>query len=142
MLYLAVEVGIGGVLVVDGHPFVGAQGEGGEFGHMPFGTDGLACPCGASGCWDLEVDGRALARALGRRAPADPRAFAARVIAAANARRPCRVGGRRRGGRARSAAAPARSSTRSTRISSSTAASHPTFATLPAQPTTRPSTTR
>ena len=52
---------------------------------MPFGSEGLRCPCGASGCWDLDVDGRALARALGRRAPANPRAFAARVIAAANA---------------------------------------------------------
>jgi len=83
VLYLAVEVGIGGVLVVDGHPLVGARGEGGEFGHMPFGTPGLQCPCGARGCWDLEVDGRAFARALGRRAPADPRRFAARVVAAA-----------------------------------------------------------
>ena len=84
MLYLAVEVGIGGVLVVDGRPFVGAQGEGGEFGHMPFGSEGLRVPVWRLGCWDLEVDGRALARALGRRAPADPRAFAAHVIAAAN----------------------------------------------------------
>jgi predicted NBD/HSP70 family sugar kinase len=85
VLYLAVEVGIGGVLVVDGRPLVGARGEGGEFGHMPFGREGLRCPCGATGCWDLEVDGRALARALGRRAPADPRSFARRVIEAAHA---------------------------------------------------------
>jgi predicted NBD/HSP70 family sugar kinase len=85
VLYLAVEVGIGGVLVVDGRPLAGARGEGGEFGHMPFGDEGLRCPCGATGCWDLEVDGRALARALGRRAPADPRAFATRVIEAAQA---------------------------------------------------------
>ena len=85
VLYLAVEVGIGGVLVVDGQPFSGAQGEGGEFGHMPFGSPELRCPCGAAGCWDLEVDGRALARALGRRKPADPRGFATRVLAAAEA---------------------------------------------------------
>ena len=91
VLYLDVEVGIGGVLVVDGQPFVGAQGEGGEFGHMPFGTGGLPCPCGASGCWDLEVDGRALARALGRRAPANPRAFGARVVAAATAGAPAEL---------------------------------------------------
>jgi predicted NBD/HSP70 family sugar kinase len=85
VLYLAVEVGIGGVLVVDGQPLTGAQGEGGEFGHMPFGSPGLRCPCGATGCWDLEVDGRALARLLGRRAPTDPRGYAARVLAAADA---------------------------------------------------------
>jgi predicted NBD/HSP70 family sugar kinase len=73
------------VLVVDGQPFTGAQGEGGEFGHMPFGSPELRCPCGATGCWDLEVDGRALARALGRRVPNDPRGYAARVLAAASA---------------------------------------------------------
>jgi predicted NBD/HSP70 family sugar kinase len=85
VLYLAVEVGIGGILVVDGQPLTGARGEGGEFGHIPLGDPALRCPCGAVGCWDLEVDGRALARALGRRAPADPRAFAATVVAAARA---------------------------------------------------------
>jgi predicted NBD/HSP70 family sugar kinase len=83
VLYLSAEVGIGGVLVVDGRPLVGARGESGEFGHMPFGDPALRCPCGARGCWDLEVDGRALARALGRRPPADPRLFAEQVLAAA-----------------------------------------------------------
>ena len=83
VLYLAVEVGIGGVLVVDGQPIEGSRGEGGEFGHMPFGDLRLRCPCGATGCWDLEVDGRALARLLGRRTPADPRGFATRTLAAA-----------------------------------------------------------
>ena len=83
VLYLAVEVGIGGVLLVDGRPLVGALGEAGEFGHMPFGDPALRCPCGARGCWDLEVDGRALARRLGRRAPRDPRSFAERTIEAA-----------------------------------------------------------
>ena len=83
VLYLAVEVGIGGVVVVDGRPLVGSRGEGGEFGHMPFGDPALRCPCGATGCWDLEVDGRALARRLGQRAPADPRGFAERVLATA-----------------------------------------------------------
>lgn len=83
VLHLAVEVGIGGVLLVDGQPLVGALGEAGEFGHMPFGDPALRCPCGAAGCWDLEVDGRALARLLGRRQPADPRSFAETAIAAA-----------------------------------------------------------
>jgi predicted NBD/HSP70 family sugar kinase len=50
---------------------------------MPFGDPSLRCPCGAHGCWDLEVDGRAMARALGRPAPRDPRTAAGRVIAAA-----------------------------------------------------------
>lgn len=82
-LHLTVEVGVGGVLIVDGRPVLGAAGAGGEFGHLPFGDPGRHCPCGAWGCWDLEVDGRAMARHAGRRAPADPRAYAERTIAAA-----------------------------------------------------------
>ncbi|MEV8515301.1 ROK family transcriptional regulator [Dactylosporangium sp. NPDC051484] len=84
-LYLTVEVGIGGVLLVGGAPVLGATGAGGEFGHVPFGDPGRRCPCGATGCWDLMVDGRAMARSLGRAEPEDPRAFAGEVLAAARA---------------------------------------------------------
>ncbi|MEV6932477.1 ROK family protein, partial [Dactylosporangium sp. NPDC051485] len=84
-LHLTVEVGIGGVLLAGGRPVLGATGAGGEFGHVPFGDPALACPCGATGCWDVTVDGRAMARRLGRPDPADPRAFAERTIAAARA---------------------------------------------------------
>jgi predicted NBD/HSP70 family sugar kinase len=80
-LHLLVEVGLGGTLVLDGRPQAGAAGAGGEFGHLPLGDPALACPCGARGCWDLEVDGRALARRLGVPEPADPRSFAREVLA-------------------------------------------------------------
>jgi predicted NBD/HSP70 family sugar kinase len=80
-LHLVVEVGIGGALVVDGQPVVGLGGAGGEYGHLPFGDRSLACPCGARGCWDLEVDGRALARHLGEDAGTDPRGYAHEVLA-------------------------------------------------------------
>ncbi|MGP4021871.1 ROK family transcriptional regulator [Actinomadura sp. 3N407] len=83
VLHLTVEVGVGGVLVVEGRPVDGATGAGGEFGHMPFGDPALECPCGARGCWDLEVDGRAMARALDRPPPADPRTAAGEIIASA-----------------------------------------------------------
>jgi predicted NBD/HSP70 family sugar kinase len=79
-LHLSIEVGIGGVLVVDHAPVTGATGTGGEFGHLPFGDPALECPCGARGCWDLDVDGRALARHLGDPAPADPRDYALDVL--------------------------------------------------------------
>jgi predicted NBD/HSP70 family sugar kinase len=81
VLHLTVEVGIGGVLVVDGVPISGSGGAGGEYGHLPLGDRSLRCPCGAHGCWDLEVDGRALARHLGAPPPADPRRFARAVLA-------------------------------------------------------------
>ncbi|MGD9531775.1 ROK family transcriptional regulator [Pseudonocardia sp.] len=80
-LHVTVEVGLGGCLTVDGRPVRGATGAGGEFGHLPFGDRALRCPCGAAGCWDLMVDGRALARHLGEPAPADPRTYAAAVLA-------------------------------------------------------------
>ena len=82
-LHLIVEVGVGGALIIDGHPAAGGRGAGGEFGHLPFGDPLRRCPCGARGCWDLEVDGRAMARHLGRRAPDDPHATALDVLARA-----------------------------------------------------------
>jgi predicted NBD/HSP70 family sugar kinase len=82
-LYLTVEVGVGGVLLVDGKTALGATGAGGEFGHLPFGDPRRRCPCGARGCWDLEVDGRAMARTLRRSPKDDPRGFAERTIEAA-----------------------------------------------------------
>lgn len=79
-LHLTVEVGIGGALVVDGRPLTGAAGAAGEFGHVPFGDPALTCPCGARGCWDLEVDGRALARSRGEQPPGDPRGYLQRAL--------------------------------------------------------------
>jgi predicted NBD/HSP70 family sugar kinase len=79
-LHLIVEVGIGGALIVDGRPLGGATGAAGEYGHVPFGDRALRCPCGAWGCWDLEVGGRALARHLGDPPPADPRGYTHQVL--------------------------------------------------------------
>jgi predicted NBD/HSP70 family sugar kinase len=80
VLHLIVEVGIGGILVVGGDPVTGATGAGGEFGHVPFGDSRLRCPCGARGCWDMLVDGRAMARHLGEPAPTNAHSYARAVI--------------------------------------------------------------
>lgn len=82
-LHLTVMAGLGGALVIDGEPHTGATGAGGEFGHLPFGDPAVPCPCGANGCWDMEVDGRALARLLGAPVPDDPYRYATGVIATA-----------------------------------------------------------
>jgi predicted NBD/HSP70 family sugar kinase len=79
-LHLIVEVGIGGTLLIDGAPAQGRSGAGGEYGHIPFGDRARQCPCGARGCWDLEVDGRALARHLKEPAPDDPYGYAEDVL--------------------------------------------------------------
>ncbi|TCC22029.1 ROK family transcriptional regulator [Kribbella speibonae] len=79
-VHLIIEVGIGGTLLIDGVPAQGASGAGGEYGHMPFGDRSRTCPCGARGCWDLEIDGRALARYLKQPTPDDPVAYAEEVL--------------------------------------------------------------
>ncbi|WUJ71265.1 ROK family protein [Kribbella soli] len=79
-LHLIIEVGIGGTLLIDGVPAQGASGAGGEYGHVPFGDRSRACPCGARGCWDLEIDGRALARHLKQGRPDDPYAYTEEVL--------------------------------------------------------------
>jgi predicted NBD/HSP70 family sugar kinase len=80
-LHLIVAVGIGGALIVNGEPLTGAQGAAGEYGHVPFADPALVCPCGARGCWDLTIDGRALARHRGDPPPGDPVDYAHRLIA-------------------------------------------------------------
>ncbi|ONI77562.1 XylR family transcriptional regulator [Kribbella sp. ALI-6-A] len=79
-LHLIVEVGIGGTLLLDGVPVGGANGTAGEYGHTPYGDRSVRCPCGARGCWDLEIDGRALARHLGEREPDDPYSYADELL--------------------------------------------------------------
>ncbi|MFI6292835.1 ROK family protein [Nonomuraea sp. NPDC050790] len=64
-LHLHVDFDLGGVLVVDGRPLGGATGVGAEFGHMPLTGSAVPCPCGATGCWGMEVGANALLRHLG-----------------------------------------------------------------------------
>jgi predicted NBD/HSP70 family sugar kinase len=60
VLFLSGEVGVGGGLIVDGKPFTGAAGYGGEVGHIPVNPTGATCRCGAQGCWETEVGEEAL----------------------------------------------------------------------------------
>lgn len=55
VLYLSGEVGVGGGLIVGGHPFTGATGYGGEVGHIPVNPTGAMCRCSSFGCWETEV---------------------------------------------------------------------------------------
>ncbi|QBI20616.1 ROK family protein [Egibacter rhizosphaerae] len=85
MVYLSGEVGIGGGLIVDGQPLVGAAGYGGEIGHIPVNPDGRTCGCGGQGCWETEAGKAALLRHAGQPAE-DPHGDAVeRVMAAAAA---------------------------------------------------------
>jgi predicted NBD/HSP70 family sugar kinase len=87
-VYLHLEAGLGGALVEAGRAVRGAAGAAGEFGHMPFGEPARRCRCGASGCWNTSIDGRAVARLLRERAPADDMGYFRRVLASARAGEP------------------------------------------------------
>jgi predicted NBD/HSP70 family sugar kinase len=60
LIFLAGDVGIGGGVIIDGHPLVGAGGYGGEVGHVRVNPSGRPCRCGAVGCWETEVGVEAL----------------------------------------------------------------------------------
>jgi predicted NBD/HSP70 family sugar kinase len=66
VLYVSGEVGVGGGLIVDGQPFTGEAGYGGEIGHLPVHPEGRDCRCGAVGCWETEVGAMSLLRRAGR----------------------------------------------------------------------------
>ncbi len=88
MVYLHLDAGLGGTLVEAGRAVQGATGTAGEFGHMPFGEPSRRCRCGARGCWNTSVDGRALAGLLHQRVPADDVSYFRRVLASAQAGQP------------------------------------------------------
>lgn len=75
MLYLSGEVGIGGGLIVDGHPLAGSEGSAGEVGHMLVNPRGRDCHCGATGCWETEAGEVALLRRAHRAEDAGPEAL-------------------------------------------------------------------
>jgi predicted NBD/HSP70 family sugar kinase len=56
LVYLTGEVGVGAGLVVDGRLLRGADGFGGEVGHLLLDpTSGEPCGCGRTGCWETKV---------------------------------------------------------------------------------------
>ena len=65
VVYLSGEVGLGGGLIVDGRPMMGAGGYGGEVGHMVVNPQGRVCECGARGCWETEVGAQGARLACG-----------------------------------------------------------------------------
>ncbi|MFZ6010041.1 MAG: ROK family protein [Bacteroidota bacterium] len=54
--------GVGGGIVIDGHPIVGLQGIAGEWGHNFLHESGGPCYCGKSGCVENVISGPALER--------------------------------------------------------------------------------
>ena len=55
LLCLTLGTGVGGGLILDGKPYRGSQGAGGEVGHMTLDARGPRCPCGSRGCLERYV---------------------------------------------------------------------------------------
>lgn len=61
-VFLAVTLGtgVGGGIILDGNIFTGANGVGGEIGHITLVHDGEMCSCGKKGCWEAYASVTAL----------------------------------------------------------------------------------
>jgi predicted NBD/HSP70 family sugar kinase len=90
VLFVSGEVGVGGGLIVDGQPFTGVAGYGGEIGHLPVNPGGHSCPCGAIGCWETEVGAMSLLRRAGR-SPREGRLGVDAILSEADAGSPSAV---------------------------------------------------
>ncbi len=66
LLYVTVSTGVGGGFVIDGAIQRGAGGAHPEFGHQAVGGEAVLCGCGAQGCLEALISGRALERRYGR----------------------------------------------------------------------------
>ncbi len=49
-VYLSINKGVGGAIIIGNKLFYGLNGRSGEFGHMSIVKDGLICSCGKEGC--------------------------------------------------------------------------------------------
>ena len=65
VLYVSGEIGVGAGIIIGGELFRGAQGFGGEFGHMTIDPAGRACACGSRGCLETLAGLEALLEAAG-----------------------------------------------------------------------------
>lgn len=86
-LHLTVLTGVGGGLVLDGAPVLGASGLAMEVGHLPLGDPRALCSCGARGCWDTVLGAGPLAKSLGADDDS-PSAVEAAIVRGEGARRP------------------------------------------------------
>ncbi len=64
ILYMTVSTGCGGGLIVNGQIYHGSHDIAGEVGHMSIEPEGLPCPCGSKGCFELYASGTAVNRRM------------------------------------------------------------------------------
>ncbi|MFI6321959.1 ROK family protein [Nonomuraea sp. NPDC050556] len=67
-LFLPIGTGIAGAMVLNGAPYGGASGWGGEIGHIPVFPDGEECACGQFGCLETYASAASVGRRYSLRA--------------------------------------------------------------------------
>jgi predicted NBD/HSP70 family sugar kinase len=81
--YVYIGVGVGGGMILSGHPYRGSAGRAGELGHIVVAAGGRACACGNRGCLERYASLSAAQHALDGRpegsSQVDLAAIAARV---------------------------------------------------------------
>lgn len=83
-LYITLGTGVGAALFMDGKPYIGHDGAGGELGHMQVDPSGERCPCGRIGCLEALASASAVIRRYGARS-GDPVEAAETVLKRAEA---------------------------------------------------------
>ena len=66
VVYITFGTGVGGAFLFNGRPWRGHQNTAGEIGHFITHADGLQCPCGLKGCYEMYASAAALCRMGGR----------------------------------------------------------------------------
>lgn len=64
-IYLSLNKGVGGAILLDAKVHTGTSGRAGEFGHMTIVQGGRACSCGAQGCLEAYCSTTVLTEGLG-----------------------------------------------------------------------------
>ncbi|GAA2412561.1 ROK family protein [Nonomuraea africana] len=67
-LFLPIGTGIAGAMILSGRPYGGAEGWGGEIGHIPVFPDGEPCACGQLGCLETYASAASVGRRYSERA--------------------------------------------------------------------------
>lgn len=65
VLMATLGTGVGGGIVINGQVFGGTRGFAGEIGHFTLYQDGIPCPCGKIGCFEMYASTLALVRKAG-----------------------------------------------------------------------------
>src|SRR5262249_25633097 len=66
-VYVKIDVGLGGAIVVQRRVVTGAAGAGGEFGHISIDPNGGLCRCGNRGCLELSAGFRTVLEQMSQR---------------------------------------------------------------------------